>query len=156
MIIPPRIAQGFRSVPKELVDLCRPERWEQLTTPVRHGMRPIRDILVHMMGTEAFWLRHVARAEPFTRPDPASFADLDTILAAWTPQREATMSWLAGLAPAELVSRREWKVLEATQIASLEEIIWHVVTHEQYHRGQIFTRLSLLGRRDLPDYDLIH
>jgi len=26
---------------------------------------------------------------------------------------------------------------------------------EQYHRGQIFTRLALLGRRDLPDYDLL-
>ncbi len=27
--------------------------------------------------------------------------------------------------------------------------------HEQYHRGQIFTRLALLGRRDLPDLDLL-
>jgi uncharacterized damage-inducible protein DinB len=37
----------------------------------------------------------------------------------------------------------------------VEDIVWHVVTHEQYHRGQIFTRLALLGRRDLPDLDVI-
>ena len=28
---------------------------------------------------------------------------------------------------------------------TVEEMVWHVVTHEQYHRGQIFTRLGLLG-----------
>jgi uncharacterized damage-inducible protein DinB len=31
----------------------------------------------------------------------------------------------------------------------------HVVTHEQYHRGQVFTRLALLGRHDLPDHDML-
>ena len=38
---------------------------------------------------------------------------------------------------------------------SWEQLVWHVVTHEQYHRGQVFTRLALLGRRDLPDHDLL-
>jgi uncharacterized damage-inducible protein DinB len=38
---------------------------------------------------------------------------------------------------------------------SVEEIVWHVVGHDQYHRGQVFTRLAMMGRRDLPDQDLI-
>ena len=44
---------------------------------------------------------------------------------------------------------------DQSQSVSIEEIVWHVVTHEQYHRGQVFSRLALLGRRDLPDYDLL-
>ena len=40
-------------------------------------------------------------------------------------------------------------------MTTIEEIVWHVVTHEQYHRGQIFTRLAMLGRRDLPDHDML-
>lgn len=80
--------------------------------------------------------------------------DLDGILAAWRPQREATVALVAGLSPAEARSRRPFP-WDPTETASVEEIIWHVVTHEQYHRGQVFTRLALLGRRDLPDHDLL-
>jgi uncharacterized damage-inducible protein DinB len=89
-----------------------------------------------------------------TRLDPASFGDLDSILAAWRPQREATTAWLSALTPKARGSRRAFP-WDPEQTASVEEIVWHVVTHEQYHRGQVFTRLALLGRRDLPDYDLL-
>jgi uncharacterized damage-inducible protein DinB len=83
-------------------------------------MKPIRDILVHMAGAEAF----------------------------------ATIAFVQALSPEERLSRRAFP-WDASQSASVEEIVWHVVTHEQYHRGQIFTRLALLGRQDLPDHDLL-
>lgn len=57
---------------------------------------------------------------------------------------------LAGaLAPERGQSRRPFP-WDAHETASVEEIVWHVVTHEQYHRGQIFTRFALLGQRHLP------
>lgn len=117
-------------------------------------MKSIRDVLVHMVSAEAYWIQHVVLGSPRQRLDPASFGDLDAILAAWAPQREATLALVRGLGPDQRLARRSfpWNQDES---ASVEEIVWHVVTHEQYHRGQIFTRLALLGRRDLPDYDLL-
>ncbi len=94
-MIPQRVAEGFAKVPTEMVDLCRPHRWEQLTTPPGEGMKPIRDVLVHMADAEAYWIRHVVRGEERARLDPASFGDLDAILAVWRPQREATVAWLS-------------------------------------------------------------
>ncbi len=153
-MLPQRIFDGFKNVPAEIVGLCRPHTWEQLTTPPAEGMKPVRDILVHMVGAEAFWITHVVQGHPRLRLDPASFGDLDRILSIWTPQRAATLEFVRNLTPEGRLARRPlpWNQAETT---SLDEIVWHVVTHEQYHRGQVFTRLALLGRRDLPDSDLL-
>ncbi|MBI4278455.1 MAG: DinB family protein [Armatimonadetes bacterium] len=153
-MLPPRIADTFARVPDELVALCRPHRWEQLTAPPGEGMRPICDILVHLIGAEAYWIGHVVRGGSRPHLSPEDFADLDAILSRWKPQREATLAFLAGLTPEAAAARRPFP-WDASQSASVAEIAWHVVTHEQYHRGQIVTRLALLGRRDLPDHDLI-
>jgi uncharacterized damage-inducible protein DinB len=153
-VIPPRILEGFEKLPHEIVDLCRPHPWAELTTPPREGMKPIRDILVHMTGAEAYWIGHVVRGEARRRFDPVAFESLDAILAIWAPQRAATLGFVRSLTDEARVSRRAFP-WDANHSASVEEIVWHVVTHEQYHRGQVFTRLALLGRQDLPDHDLL-
>lgn len=153
-MIPPRILEGFKNLPREIVHLCRPHTWDDLTTPPREVMKPIRDVLVHMIGAEAYWIRFVVHGGERLQFDPASFNDLDAILNAWEPQRAATVAFVEGLMPEQRQARRQFP-WNAAESASLEEIVWHVVTHEQYHRGQIFTRLALLGREDLPDYDLL-
>jgi len=117
-------------------------------------MRPIRDVLVHLISSERYWIRHVVHGDPRKRLAPNTFPDLDAILNAWNPQRQATLAFVRGLSAEDQTSRRPFP-WNREETASVEEIVWHVVTHEQYHRGQVFTRLALLGRRDLPDYDLL-
>jgi uncharacterized damage-inducible protein DinB len=153
-VIPLRILEGFKNLPREIVDLCRPHSWVDLTTPPRDGMRPIREVLVHMIGAEAYWIQYVVLGGERPRLEPASFGGPDAILRPWESQRAATLAFVQGLTPEQLHSLRPFP-WNAAESATVEEIVWHVVTHEQYHRGQIFTRLALLGRRDLPDYDLL-
>jgi len=156
-MIPPRVMESFARVPAELVGLCRSHPWDDLTRSPGEGMRLIRDVLAHVVGAEAFWIHHVVLRSPAferTKFEPGGFESLNTILGAWAPQRAATLKFMEQLTPDQRVSRRAFP-WDQTQAASVDDIIWHVVTHEQYHRGQIFTRLALLGRRDLPDYDLL-
>jgi len=153
-VLPPVIADTFRTVPADIIEQCRPHSWEQLMSAAAPGMKSIREILVHMMGTEHFWLHHVVEGKPLRRPDPAAFASLESILTPWSGQRDATMNWLGTLGPGDLSSSRT-QPANPSKSATVADIIWHVVTHEQYHRGQIFTRLAFLGRRDLPDNDLL-
>lgn len=153
-MLPQRILETFARVPEEVVDLCRPHPWPLLSKPPQDGMRPIRDILVHMISAERNWIRHVIHGDPRERLDPNSFPDLDSILKPWHAQRAATLEFLGNLTPDRRQERRPFP-WDAKQTTSLGEIVWHVVTHEQYHRGQVFTRLAMLGRRDLPDYDLL-
>jgi uncharacterized damage-inducible protein DinB len=144
----------FQNAPNELVDLCRPHSWKELTASPSPGMKSVRDILVHLVDAEAGWIGHAVEGEPREPLTPDRFGDLDGILAVWEPRRTATVRLVQSLTPEEQASRRPspW---DAGVFATVAEIVWHVVTHEQYHRGQIFTRLGLLGRRDLPDLDVI-
>lgn len=153
-MIPPHIIERFATVPDELTALCRPHVWEDIIRPPAEGMRSIRGVLLHTAGAETYWIQHVAMGRPLKRPEEASFTSLDAILAHWKPQREATLAYVRGLTLAKRAERRPfpWNPQEG---ATIEDIVWHVVTHEQYHRGQIFTRLAMLGRRDLPDHDLL-
>ncbi len=154
-MIPPRIVQSFASLPTDLIGLCRPQAWVDLTRPPAEGMRPIRDILVHMMDTEAGWIGHVVRGNPDPRYKPEDFRDLDAILAVWAPQRCETVAFVRSLTPEQWSATRPLLRWDKEQSATVGDIVWHVVTHDQYHRGQIFSRLALLGRRDLPDYDML-
>ncbi len=153
-MIPARILKTFQSLPNDLIELCRPHTREQLTTSPADGMRSIWDVLVHLAGVEAFWIGHVVLGHPREKLLPEAFKDLDDILSFWNQQREATISLVGTLAANGRTSRRAFP-WDPHESASVEEIIWHVVTHEQYHRGQVFTRLALLGRRDLPDHDML-
>ncbi len=76
-MIPPRILKTFRSLPNDLVGLCRPHTREQLTTPPADGMRSIWDVLVHLAGVEAFWIGHVVLGHPRKKLLPESFKDLN-------------------------------------------------------------------------------
>lgn len=153
-MLPQRILATFAQFPEEIVGLCRPHSWPLLSKPPQNGLRSIRDILVHLISAEHNWIRNVIHGDPRRRLDPNSFPDLDNILKPWLAQRAASVEFVRGLTPTRRQERRPFP-WDANETASLEEIVWHVVTHEQYHRGQIFTRLALLGRRDLPDYDML-
>jgi uncharacterized damage-inducible protein DinB len=152
-MLPPLIAAAFRSGPTDLVGVCRSHPWDQLTAPPGEGLRSVKDILVHLMDNEAGWLG-VVRGEDRQKLDPAAFGSLDDILAAWAPLRAASAALILALTPEQRQARRPLPWAPSATV-SVEEIVWHVVGHEQYHRGQVFTRLALLGRRDLPDHDLI-
>ena len=153
-MIPPRTLDLFRAVPDELLALCEAEGWNALTSAPAEGLRSIRDILTHLVGAEQRWIHHVIAGKPQVRDRPEAFGDLKAIGSLWRPQRDATVALAGALTAEEWRSRRPlpW---DSQQTAGVDEIFWHVVTHEQYHRGQIFTRLALLGRRDLPDLDLL-
>jgi uncharacterized damage-inducible protein DinB len=154
-MIPPGTLDRFAAVPDELLAVCAPHAWDALTSPPAEGLRSIRDILVHMVGAEQRWIHHViSGSQPRMRDRPEDFGDLERIRHLWRPQRAATVTLARALTAEEWRSSRPLH-FDPARTARVDEIFLHVVTHEQYHRGQIFTRLALLGRLDLPDLDLL-
>jgi uncharacterized damage-inducible protein DinB len=153
-MLPPLVADAFRSFPRDLAAVCRPHSWAELTSAPGAGLRSVRDVLVHLMENEAGWVGHVIRGEPRRRFDPGAFNDIEAVLAEWEPLRAASLATILALGDEVRRSRRPlpW---DPTRTVGVEEVVWHLVGHDQYHRGQVFTRLALLGRRDLPDQDLI-
>jgi uncharacterized damage-inducible protein DinB len=117
-------------------------------------LRSVRGILVHLTGNEAGWVGHAIRGEPRRRSDPSAFDSLGAVLAEWQPPRAASAATIPGQPGDERGARRPLP-RGASKSVSVEEVVWHVVAHDPYYRGQVFTRPALLGRRDLPHHDLI-
>ncbi len=144
-MLPAWIAARFGEAPRVLIDRCLPFPWSALATPPGPGTRSVRDILVHMVDSEALWIGHIARGQPYEELDPSRYADLEAIRRIWEPQRTATLAFTESLPMEEWSARRPLPAdFGPGQTTTVEETIWHTVTHDFYHRGQIATRLALL------------
>lgn len=151
-IIPEFVRKAMSERPFQLLDLCRKLPEGGFTSNPHPGVRSIRAILVHMMGADRHWVEFVVEGKPWPELDPAAFATPDDVERAFRPVRERTVAWMAALdETARSETRRiRWEPHEVT----LEQIAWHLVTHDFHHKGQVVTRLAMLGV-EVPDMDIL-
>jgi hypothetical protein len=57
-------------------------------------MRSIRDILVHLVDTEARWIDHVIQNNSRVALAPDTVPDLEPIIATWITRRQATVKFI--------------------------------------------------------------
>jgi uncharacterized damage-inducible protein DinB len=133
--------------------IARPETWtESLETISQH--RTIRTLLAHCVGAEMRWLARIqGKAQP-ERYESAAPADVNQIHADWREQRDVTLSIIQSADQVEL--NREIAVSIPAQNYSdnltIDEIVFHILNHENYHRGQCSMLLQHLAV-DPPNFD---
>jgi uncharacterized damage-inducible protein DinB len=100
----------------------------------------------HMVGAEWVWLRRWQGEPPGAFPEwlrQPSFADLHARLERLDDERDA---FLAGLDEADLDRELDYRTLDGTPHRTrLGDLVFHVVNHASYHRGQLTTMLRQLG-----------
>ncbi|MEW6049296.1 MAG: DinB family protein [Bacillota bacterium] len=151
-IIPGFALKAMSDRPFQLLDLCRKLPEGGFLWKPYPGVRSIRDVLVHMIGADRHWVEFVVEGKPRPQIDPDALASPDEVEHAFRPVREHTVAWMAGLdEQARTETRRiRWEPHEVT----LEAIAWHLITHDFHHKGQVCTRLAMLGI-EVPDLDII-
>ncbi|BAS28731.1 DinB family protein [Limnochorda pilosa] len=149
---PEIVFKALSERPFQLLDLARKLPEGGFTWQPYPSVKSIRAILVHMLGAEEFWVEYVLRGQPRTERDPAAFPSPATLEEVWRPVRERTVAYLRGLGEEELARRHPLPWNQAERLTG-QEIAWHVVTHEFHHKGQVCTRLAMLGV-EVPDLDI--
>jgi len=141
-----------------LVEVVSPLNDEHLEAHPAAGLRSLGDILRHIITTEEFWWRGGMLGEPFSAWRPEGWeAFADAQKEAYRLRRFPDLAAIRqGL---EAAHTPVAEFLEATDAVDLCEkrrsawgedntlrwILWHLVEHDQHHRGQIYTRMRLLG-----------
>jgi len=115
-----------------------------LTWTPQPGVSSIGEKLLHVAQVEDYWFRHHIEGQPL-RPSYAlaDFPDMAAIQSLIDHVHADAERVLEPLAPDQLtqaVGPHGQKLRR-----SLGWIIWHVVEHEVYHRGQIMTLLRMQG-----------
>ncbi len=150
--------EEVRRMVKEYVRDLTPE---QLSWQPYDGGNSIGTLLLHLAGTEAFWIRERLGGEKLSREEWAEYGmedypklkspdgkDVSYFFSKLDAMRENTRKALAGIKAADLdrVHREEFQGKSYT--FSLRWILHHVVEHEAHHKGQIAI-LRRLGK--MPD-----
>ena len=133
-------------------------RDEELDVRPAEGLRSPGEVLRHVIGAEERWWHGGIHARPYDawRPPgwermtgeerqesyrqrfPTTRAILEGLRAAHAPME----AFLMELDAADLCEKRRATWDEHN---TLRWILWHLVEHDQHHRGQLYTRVRMLG-----------
>ncbi len=153
-----------------LAELVQPLREEDLEFQPAPGLSSLGAVLRHIIVAEEHWWHGGIHGEPFEQWRPADWDRYtDEEKGAHRTRRFPTVaSIIEGLrnAPAPIVGFLQdldaWALCEKRRSTwgkenTLRWIFWHLVGHDQHHRGQVYTRVRMLGYeppstfpRDLP------
>ena len=116
--------------------------WED--KPPHAGARSIRQIVLHMIQNERFWIGHIAQNGPVPQVLSSDYPTKQALIEGLHAAREATIRYLDML---KYESLRAVRTIPADPDNNIPEsnmplswVIWHVMEHEIYHWGQIALR----------------
>jgi uncharacterized damage-inducible protein DinB len=133
-----------------VLDACRKLTAEQYAAEPCPGWSSVRSTIVHIATVTEGWLRGLAGetvSDVLTEADLPSVDDaarlldkaqltVDELLRRLTPERLATPHILSGL--------------DRTAVLPPWVVLWHVVNHSTYHRGQVASKLKRFGIEQPP------
>jgi uncharacterized damage-inducible protein DinB len=108
----------------------------------------LREVVVHVAGTEDGWLRHyTANRWHENAPQAADYPTIASLKELLAQQHAITEAQFAGDADAALA--QECSLPWGAQ-TTMGWAVWHVLEHEIHHRGEVFLMLGLMGM-EAPD-----
>ncbi len=123
---------------------------------VKSSFPSIRKTLHHMWDAEQIWLTRLKGGEATTWPSATFKGGKDELLNGFLADTKNLTAFIADKDRAYLDSKITYKNTKGIEFSNvIEEILFHVVNHGSFHRGQIITMLRELGFKDFPTQDLI-
>jgi uncharacterized damage-inducible protein DinB len=117
------------------------------------GNSSIRDILVHLMNSEIYWISTLSGMESETL-SPEEFTDVRSIAKTWRKIERETREFVAEQTDVSLqyVKTVTWD--DTTVSFTIAKALVHMATHEVHHRGFIIGLLRQMGYEP-PDVNMI-
>ena len=117
------------------------------------GNSSIRDILVHLMNREIYWISILSGMESETL-NPEEFTDVQMIAKTWKKIGRETREFVAEQTDVSLqyVKTVNWD--DTTVSFTVAKALVHMATHEVHHRGFIIGLLRQMGYEP-PDVSMI-
>jgi uncharacterized damage-inducible protein DinB len=119
---------------------------DQFRRSLGSSFSSVRDTLVHMAGVEWVWLERWRGRSLKAMPSPEEFPALSSVVEQWRTVEGEMRGYLAPLNEAALVRPVAYLSLKGDSFEyELWRLMFHVINHQSYHRGQVTTMLRQLG-----------
>jgi uncharacterized damage-inducible protein DinB len=127
-----------------------------LDTELKSSFPTIRKTVYHIWDAELIWFRRIKGEQATTWPSEdlnETFADALNSFLKNSHELTAFIGTKDKLFLEKTISYTNIKGLSFTN--GVEDILYHVVNHSTFHRGQLITMLRELGETKFPAQDLI-
>ena len=127
---------------------------EEFTRDLGVGRNSIRDILIHLVNTEIYWIDHVLRGITTEHIFSKDYADADSIQEAWKSVETTTREFLRDQNERGLQHVKSVTWGDVTVSFTVAKALLHLATHETHHRGLMVGLLRQLGYK-APDVNMM-
>ncbi|MFX1579124.1 MAG: DinB family protein [Promethearchaeota archaeon] len=126
---------------------------EEFLKPTGAGKGSIRDILVHIMNTEKFWIAYLKDTKTEMRR-PSDFHDIQSIRDEWSGVSDDTEEFMRDLTEDQLFQVKSMRTGYQTISFTIAKALLHMTTHETHHRGFLIGFIRQKGL-DPPDVNML-
>jgi uncharacterized damage-inducible protein DinB len=110
----------------------------------------IEKTILHIWDAEVIWLKRLQGESLTDWPSKSFEGDQETLIAGWVDSAVAFRDYVESQGENYLQTVIEYKNTSGKAYSNtVEEIIYHVVNHGTFHRGQIVTMLRANGMTNL-------
>jgi uncharacterized damage-inducible protein DinB len=126
---------------------------EELVEDLRVGKGSIRNILVHIINAERYWISVLENSE-FEAIEPDSIENIQSIQENWVKVHEKTKEFMDNLKEEDLYHVRSVSWRKQTVSFTVGKALVHIANHETHHRGLLSGLIRQKGLNP-PDFDLL-
>jgi uncharacterized damage-inducible protein DinB len=128
-----------------------------LYSEIKSSFSSIAKTWLHMWDAEIVWLMRMKGTSLREWPSAKFEGDRDQLLNGLVNSSEEILSFIKSQPPSFVTSEITYINMKGDQFTdAIENVLYHMVNHGTYHRGQITTLLRQAGVINLVGTDLIH
>ena len=140
----------------KMSDLLESLDEEILYTEVQSSFSTLEKTLLHIWGAEGIWLKRLQRESPTHFHTQDFTGNKAALLNGFRRSSKDLFEYIEGKDAGFLQEVISFKTMKGDPYSSpVDEILYHVVNHGAFHRGQIVTILRELRVTMIPQTDLI-
>ncbi len=126
---------------------------EDVLNPTGAVRRSVRDILVHIMNAEKYWITFLKESD-YQMSKPEEFLDIQSIRDEWLKVSAETDEFIRNLPEDHLLHVRSVRIGERIISFTVAKALLHMATHEIHHRGFL---IGLIRHKGLepPDVNML-
>jgi uncharacterized damage-inducible protein DinB len=141
---------------RQILAALAPVPEEHLQQETGSSFGSVLGTMAHILGSEQLWLSRLLGVPLGRLPDLDDFPTLARLTASYEDFWPQLEYFLASLHESQVEIDFTWTNTRGeTHTAPLRQVLFHVVNHSTYHRGQVVTQLRQLGHA-APATDLVY
>lgn len=127
-----------------------------LYAEVKSSFPTIEKTILHIWDAEFIWMKRLQGENLTDWPSKAFNGGKEELLSGYVRSSKNLLEYIQSKEPGYIYEMAKYKSMKGDAFQNtVEEILFHVVNHGTFHRGQIITILRELGLTDFPPTDLI-